>query len=141
MCSYRGAFTLVELLIVVAIIAILAILVLPKFIGASDEAREAALMKDLQMLRNQIEVFKLHHGGVIPDNDIVDQLLNKTDERGSERTDGQYGPYIPIFPTNPFTDTNSVEVGGDSPGGGDHGWFYNRDTGLISPDDDAHKDL
>ena len=134
-------FTLVEILIVVMILGILAALVIPKFSDASDEARTAALSKDLQMLRTQIEMFKGHHGGIPPGQgglDIVAQLTSKTDDSGAVVATGTHGPYMPIFPTNPWTETATVESGTGAPGGGDHGWYYNTDTGFIYPDDDAH---
>jgi general secretion pathway protein G len=136
-------FTLIEILIVVVILAILAALVIPQFSSASDKARESALAKDLHMLRTQIQLFKAHHTGVLPGqggNDIVAQLTGKTDYAGVVDANGVHGPYMKLFPTNPFTDTSTVESGAGVPGGGDHGWYYNTSTGLISPDDDAHKD-
>ena len=140
----RRAYSLIEILIVVMILAIIAALVIPKFSDASDEARTASLLKDLHMLRAQIEVFKTHHDGIPPGqdgNDIVAQMTNKTDDSGAVSETGTHGPYMPIFPTNPWTETSTVESGTGVPGGGDHGWYYNTNTACIYPDDDAHKDL
>ena len=140
----RRGFTLIEILIVVVMIAIMAMIVIPKFSDASDQARDASLAEDLQMLRGQIEVFKVHHGGIPPGQagqDIVAQLTGKTDDSGAVTATGRHGPYMLIFPTNPWTNKATVESGTDSPGGGDHGWYYNTNTGRICPDDDAHKDL
>ena len=137
-------FTLIETLIVIMMIAILAAMVIPKFSNASAEARESALAKDLSMIRSQIRIYKIHHGGTLPGQggaDIVAQLLGTTDQQGNVVAGGTYGPYLPIFPTNPFTDTDTVESGNGSPGGGQTGWYYNTQTGLLSPDDDAHKDM
>jgi prepilin-type N-terminal cleavage/methylation domain-containing protein len=139
----RRGYSLVEILIVVIILAILAAIVIPKFSDASDEARTASLAKDLQTLRTQIEVFKGHHDGITPGQgglDIVAQFTGKTDDSGAVVATGKHGPYMLIFPTNPWTDKATVESGTGAPGGGDHGWYYNTDTGRIYPDDDAHKD-
>lgn len=54
----RNAFTLVELLIVVVLIAILASIAVPEFINAGERAREAALRADLKLYRNAIELFE-----------------------------------------------------------------------------------
>ena len=54
----RRGFTLVELLIVIIIIAVLAAVVIPKFINSGARSREAALRADLQLYRNAIELFK-----------------------------------------------------------------------------------
>ena len=140
----RKGFTLVEILIVVIILGILALIVAIEFAGASTAARETSLAKDLQMIRRQIGVFKNHHVGIIPGQDgqdIVDQLTGKTDAAGIVADDGVYGPYIPTFPTNSFTNTATVESGAGSPGGGNCGWYYNTDTGNFYADDDGDKDL
>ena len=141
----RKGFTLVEILIVVIILGILALIVSMEIADASSTARETSLAKDLQMIRRQIGVFKNHHTGIIPgqdDQDIVDQLTGRTDDAGIVADDGAHGPYMPVFPTNPFTNTATVESGAGSPGGGGNfGWYYNTDTGNFYPDDDAHKDL
>ena len=140
----RKGFTLVEILIVVVILGIIALIVAVEFAGTSNAARETSLAKDLQMIRRQIGVFKNRHMGTLPgqDNrDIVAQLTSKTDDAGLVTEDGIHGPHMPIFPTNPFTNTSTVECGTGSPGGGDYGWYYNTETGDFRPDDDAHKDL
>lgn len=140
----RSGFTLVELLIVVVILGILALITTMELADASGAARETALAKDLQMVRRQIGVFKNHHTGILPGRngqDIIAQLTNKTDDTGRVTEDGTHGPYMPTFPTNPFTCTSTVESGTGSPGGGDYGWYYNTETGNFWPDDDAHKDL
>ena len=55
------AFTLVELIIVVTILGILAAIVLPTFQGNVAQARESTAKSDLMTIRNQIEMYKLHH--------------------------------------------------------------------------------
>jgi general secretion pathway protein G len=140
----RDGFSLVEVIIVLVMIAIVAVIVIPQFSDASDEARESALAKDLRMVRQQIELFKLQHGGLLPGQDgenIVEQLTGRTDVNGNVKADGAFGPYMRIFPTNPFTGTDTVQSGTSLPGGGNCGWNYNTTTGKFSPDDTAHKDM
>jgi len=50
-------FTLVELLVVIVILAVLAAIVVPKFLGAGERSREAALKSDLKVLRNAVALF------------------------------------------------------------------------------------
>jgi general secretion pathway protein G len=50
-------FTLVELLVVVAILAILAAALLPKFLGYTDKAREAQTMADLSTMKSVVEIY------------------------------------------------------------------------------------
>jgi len=52
-----AGFTLMELMIVMAIIGILATLAVPSFIGAMRSAREAVLKEDLHVLREAIDSY------------------------------------------------------------------------------------
>lgn len=58
MIKAARAFTLVELLIVVAILGILAAIAVPKFTDAGNEARTSATRAQLATLRSQIEIYK-----------------------------------------------------------------------------------
>jgi general secretion pathway protein G len=55
----ESGFTLIELLIVMTIIAILATLAIPRFIGAIRSAREAVLREDLSVMRNAIDSYTM----------------------------------------------------------------------------------
>jgi len=52
-----AGFTLVELMIVMAIIGVLATLAIPSFVGALRQAREAVLKEDLHVLRTAIDSY------------------------------------------------------------------------------------
>ena len=52
-----AGFTLVELMIVMAIIGVLAVVAIPSYIGAIRQAREAVLKEDLHVLRNAIDSY------------------------------------------------------------------------------------
>ena len=58
----RNGFTLVEMLIVVALIGILATLALPSYRYATTKAREAVLMEDLFTFRDLIDQFYADQG-------------------------------------------------------------------------------
>ena len=53
----NAGFTLVELMIVMAIIMVLAVVAVPSYIAAMRSAREAALKEDLHVLRNAIDSY------------------------------------------------------------------------------------
>ncbi len=53
----NAGFTLVELMIVMAIIMVLAVVAVPSYIAAMRSAREAVLKEDLHVLRNAIDSF------------------------------------------------------------------------------------
>ena len=55
--KHDAGFTLVELMIVMAIIGVLATLAIPSFVGALKQAREAVLKEDLHVLRTAIDSY------------------------------------------------------------------------------------
>jgi general secretion pathway protein G len=71
-------FTLVELLVVVAILAILAAALLPKFLGYTDKAREAQIMADLSTMKSVVEIYAADEGtGKYPAVDDTDEVLKE----------------------------------------------------------------
>jgi general secretion pathway protein G len=52
-------FTLIELMIVMAIIGVLATLAIPSFVGALKQAREAVLKEDLHVIRTAIDSYTM----------------------------------------------------------------------------------
>jgi len=62
----RSAFTLIEMLVVIAIIAILASLLLPALIGAREKARRAACMSRLQQIGVALTAYAGDYGEYLP---------------------------------------------------------------------------
>jgi len=115
----RTGFTLIELLVVILVIAILALIVIPRVTGASRKAKEATLKSDLQMLRSGIAQFSADCGcnptaltdlvvTTAPGTGIDDSGASVTIPTGSfqgpylSRQGGIGGTAIGI-PINPFT--------------------------------------
>ncbi|RJP30564.1 MAG: prepilin-type N-terminal cleavage/methylation domain-containing protein [Candidatus Omnitrophota bacterium] len=69
--KYR-AFTLIELLIVVAIIGILAAIAVPNFLNAQVRAKVARTQADIRMLREQVEIFHMDSGKWLIDGNDCD---------------------------------------------------------------------
>lgn len=105
----RG-FTLIEMLIVIVVIAILALIVIPRLLGAGRKAKEAALKGDLHMLRNAIQQFEADMGDYPA---TLDQLVATTAPTGTGGNgldldpEGYQGPYLKTadgnLPVDPFT--------------------------------------
>ena len=138
---YTTAFTLIEVLIVVTILAILAILataVVPHFTSASEESKLSNLMSNLQSIREQLELYKMHHNDTYPTN-IKSQLTQRTDSNGAVNPAGKYGPYLHMFPANPFVDNPVHAV--MTNGGANAGWDYDNTTGIILANTPGHGNL
>ena len=57
--SSNGGFTLVELMVVVAVIAILAAIAMPQFLSAADRARTAKETADIQIIKNATQLYMI----------------------------------------------------------------------------------
>jgi len=134
----RKGFTLVEILIVVIILGILAAIVVPQFTEASSDAKLSNLTTNLQSVRAQLELYRLHHNGVYPAN-ITTGLLSKTTSAGVVDVNGAYGPYIQQFPANPFIDTAADAVKTDGADGS--GWKYTAASGAFTAHSTGHTGL
>ncbi len=141
----RKGLTLIEVLIVVVIMAILAAVVIPQFASSTEDAKASTLRFNLQTLRSQIELYRIHHLGqypVIQNNDLP-QLTNATNAQGEIGTPGPnypYGPYIQqALPANPYDGRNrvvAVPTPGQvptAPADNQGGWQYDATTGMIWP--------
>ncbi len=151
-----SGFTVVEILIVFVILGILSAIVIPQFSQASSEARESTLMSNLQKLRSNVELYRIHHNGLLPGEEGTssDNITVSTNSirflvalQGTTNAKGQlgtgpgyeYGPYLKELPANPFSISNAsvVEIDGKV-GNGDYGWHlttFGTERGLVQPDD------
>ena len=147
---YPNAFTLIEVLIVVVIMAVLAATIIPQFASSTKDAKDSSLNFNLHTMRSQIELYKAHHHGNPPDqvgdaiNGFFPQLTARTDASGTVGTDAAqfpFGPYFEEVPANPFNGDNSVIEVTSTPTGGDNasGWQYNPKTGELWPNNTEWK--
>lgn len=58
----RGGFTLIELLVVMSILTILAVMVVPKIMGRSDDAKIDAAKVQIRNLETSLKMYKLDNG-------------------------------------------------------------------------------
>ena len=60
----RKGFTILELLIVIAVIGILVGIAMPRFKGLQDEGNIAKAKGELRMLQTAVESYKIHYGAL-----------------------------------------------------------------------------
>ncbi|MFA5245759.1 MAG: prepilin-type N-terminal cleavage/methylation domain-containing protein, partial [Pedobacter sp.] len=105
----RFAFTLAEVLIVVAILGILAAFVIPEYRNYVQKARESAAKENLQILRTAIERYALEHDGTPPgypnDNTSV-----KPSYLAFSRALTDIQHYLSEIPENPFNGIKIIQV-------------------------------
>jgi general secretion pathway protein G len=142
----RSGFTLIEISIVVAIVAVLAAAVLPHFNSSTDDAKDCVVRHNIQVIRLQIDLYKLNHKGGAPDGSgNLSQLVSPTDVDGNIGTASAvfcFGPYLVCIPENPYTLSAKVRLfegsGTPTPSGeADAGWIYQPSTGAIWCDNAA----
>jgi general secretion pathway protein G len=105
----RAGFTLVELLVVIVVLGALAAIVVPRFLGAGERSREAALKSDLRILRGAVTIFE-NDCKAFP-HYLSDLAVTKAPASGLDR-DGKTkainaadwnGPYVEEVPNDPIS--------------------------------------
>ncbi len=133
---HRRGFSLLEVVIVVAIIGALAAIAIPRMSRGAKGSTDSVLSNDLAVLRRAIELFAAEHECIYPTvANIATQLTKYSDIGGSTSDTADrthlYGPYIRSIPELPLgsrigcngiAETDAKDVG----------WIYKEGTGEIS---------
>ena len=124
--SARTGFTLIEMLIVIVVISILALIVIPRLMGAGRKAKEAALRGDIHQLRNAIQQFEADCGDY---PSAISQIMTppavgSTGGMGiALDVTAWQGPYLRTpdnnLPKDPFTESATT-------------WSYTASTGDVA---------
>ena len=133
------AFTLIEVLIVIVLMAILATVAIVPSAGWVEQSRESAAATDVRVLRSAIQRYELDHGGKLPQVILLSlpQLTFSTNAAGTIGTGPlfPYGPYVQDkIPQNPLNGSRLVVATAQAPPANlDNctGWVYNPNTGQI----------
>ncbi len=96
MMSRNRAFTLIELLIVVAIIGILAAIAVPNFLNAQMRAKVARAEAELKTIKSAMEMYRLDNNQYLRRD-----VINRNDELALLTTPIAY---ISFIPQDPFSD-------------------------------------
>lgn len=135
----RAGYTLVELMIVIAAIAIFAGMVIPEVGSAVEDANRSAVLANLRELTSAIERYRIEHNGVPPDDltgKSLPQLTGGTDIYGNigRGPEYAYGPYIVgDIPENPLNDSSAVTRARSVPPNKKlyAGWIYDPVSGQV----------
>ena len=84
--SAAGAFTLIELLLVMVILAILAAVIVPKFSGRAEQAKETRAKQDVGNIKTALKMYEVDMGSYPAS---LDDLLTNTGNSAS-----WHGPYM-----------------------------------------------
>lgn len=127
----RNAFTLVELMIVVVIVAILALVAIPLYQGNVTQARFAEGISGVGTIRTAMRVYAAGHSGaypVVPEGTTADELSDYGLTIGATDLDGKYftsADYTTVATATTYTITATL---------GDETYSVNQDgeeTGDI----------
>lgn len=94
--GFNSAFTIVELLIVVVVIAILAAITVVSYNGIMNRAKVSAAQSDLRNLYNKMEIFKVNNGryprvavSSTPPHLDLEEVIRGANLYGSTRFEGE----------------------------------------------------
>jgi general secretion pathway protein G len=102
----QAAFTLIELMVVIVIIAILAGVIVPNYLGRAEKAEEVAVKYDMKVLSDALEFFKMDVGRY-PES--LEELYAQPSD-----ADKWHGPYLKTPPRDPWGRDYIYEPGSDS---------------------------
>jgi general secretion pathway protein G len=96
---FSAGFTLVEIMVVVVIIGILAVLIVPRVLGRTDEARVAAAKHDIAAIVQSLKLYRLDNGRYPSSEQGLQALVAKPQ---SSPVPTNWRQYIDSLPKDPW---------------------------------------
>jgi len=115
------------MLLVITIIGILAALVVPKMMGRSEQARQAAVRADLSSIKTALDAFEVDNG-YYPKN-LADLLQQPRDAKN------WHGPYLDKIPQDPWINNYEYSFPGKHNAIGFDLWSIGPDSKTGTEDD------
>ncbi|MBI1821534.1 MAG: type II secretion system major pseudopilin GspG [Nitrospirae bacterium] len=97
----RKGFTLIELMVVITILGILAVLILPRITGQTDEARKTATRIQIKNVEQALHMFELDNGFYPSTEQGLDALVKKP-TIGRVPNKYREGGYMSKVPKDPW---------------------------------------
>jgi general secretion pathway protein G len=94
----RG-FTLVEIMVVVVILGILAVLIVPRVVGRTDEARTVAAKQDVAAIMQALKLYRLDNGRYPTTEQGIAALVTRPQ---SEPVPKNWQKYLDRVPKDPW---------------------------------------
>ena len=95
--SSKKGFTLVELLLVLVILGILAAIVIPKFSGRTEQAKEQAAVTQISTFKTALDAFEVDNGYYPKGRNGLLDLVQKPRDSVN-----WHGPYLESIPKDPW---------------------------------------
>ena len=100
-CGGAAGFTFIEIMVVVAILAILAALVVPRIMGRTDDAKRTAAKVQIRNIEGALQLYKLDNG-VYPSTEQGLKALVEKPSVGVIPKKWKLGGYLPKLPEDPW---------------------------------------
>jgi type II secretion system protein G len=100
-CATQRGFTLVEIMVVIVILGLLATLVVPNIMGASDEAKETKARTDCKLISGAVRMYYTRNSRL---PETLEELATKDDRGRSELEE------MPMDPTSWSQVTHRVSL-------------------------------
>lgn len=97
----EAGFTFIEIMVVVAILAILAALVVPRIMGRTDDAKRTAAKVQIRNMEGALQLYKLDNG-VYPTTEQGLKALVEKPAVGVIPKNWKVGGYLPKVPDDPW---------------------------------------